>query len=389
MTDNGTTGSGPPGGQADLPFLRPSLPATSQVDAYFESSRRAGWFSNGGPCVSRLTSRITDMLPEGTGCALVANGTLALALALRAAAGSPGDRREILLPSFTFAAVPAAVSWAGFEPVFVDVEAESWQMSPDSLERALSRRRERVAAVLACSTFGTMPPRRIREAWGQVCDEASLPMVVDSAAGFGSEGEEGERMGATGTAEIFSFHATKTFAIGEGGAVTSRDADLLARVRSLANFGFDSDRIVESEVGLNAKMSEWSAATGLALLDGFEEIVEHRRAQSRAIVEAAEGLGYSAQPGSESSAWQFVPLMAPTGAARQRVLELAPERKIGVRTYFDPPLHRMPGFAAIESEDPLVATDELASRTISLPMSNQMTDDEVARVVGLLEESAR
>lgn len=389
MTNNGPSGLGAPGDQADLPFLRPSLPATSMVDAYFESSRRAGWFSNGGPCVSLLTSRVTDMLPEGTGCALVANGTLALALAIRAAIGKPGGRREILIPSFTFAAVPAAVAWAGFEPVFVDVDADTWQMSPDSLERAISRRKELVAAVLACSTFGTMAPRRIREAWDRVCAEARLPMVVDSAAGFGSRGEEGEQMGATGAAEIFSFHATKTFAIGEGGAVTSRDPEVLARVRSLANFGFDSDRIVESQVGLNAKMSEWSAATGLALMNDFEEIVEHRRGKARAIVESAEDLGYWAQPGSESSAWQFVPLMAPTAAIRQRVLELAPERKIGVRTYFDPPLHRMPGFAAIEREDPLAATDQLASRTISLPMSNQMTDDEVARVVGLLEESAR
>jgi dTDP-4-amino-4,6-dideoxygalactose transaminase len=389
VVSNRTAGPGPAADPAELPFLRPSLPATAQVDAYFESSRSAGWFSNGGPCLSALTSRISDWLPEGTECALVANGTLALALAIRAAIGMPDTRREVLLPSFTFAAVPAAVIWAGFEPVFVDVDAETWQMSADSLGRALSEREENAAGVLACSTFGTMPPSGVREAWSQLSADAGLPMIVDSAAGFGSEGEGGERTGAAGVAEIFSFHATKTFAIGEGGLVSSRDSDVIARVRSLTSFGFDDERIVTAEVGLNAKMSEWSAATALAVLDEFGGILDSRRRKARTIVEAAGGLGYSAQPGSALSAWQFVPLMATSSAIRQRVLELAPERRIGVRTYFDPPLHRMPGFESVERAGSLAATEELASRALSLPMSNDMTDEEVARVVELLEESSQ
>ena len=101
----------------------------------------------------------------GVRCVPVANATLGLMLALRALVGAGGGRREVLMPSFTFAATINAVLWAGLEPVFVDVEERSWHLDPARLEQALAERAGSAAAVLACSTFGMPPPAARRAAW--------------------------------------------------------------------------------------------------------------------------------------------------------------------------------------------------------------------------------
>ena len=81
----------------------------------------------------------------------------------------------------------------GFTPLFADVDDATWHLAPDALAAALEQRGEYVAAVLPCSTFGVAPPRAQTEAWERLCDEAGVPLVVDSAAGFGSEDENGQQ----------------------------------------------------------------------------------------------------------------------------------------------------------------------------------------------------
>ena len=277
-------------------------------------------------------------------------------VALRALAGPPARPAvEVMVPSFTFAATAAAIAWAGYEPVFVDVDPDGWHLAPDALEAALASRKGAVAAVLACSTFGAPPPAATSAAWTRLADAAGVPLLVDSAAGFGSRDEELRPLGCQGHAELFSFHATKPFAVGEGGLLTTRDRGLAQRMSALANFGLDADRQVNGVPGLNAKMDEWHAATALAALDGFEDVLARRRRRL-----ALEPLGFSFQAGAERAAGQFLPALATTPEMRERTLAEARAREVELRTYFDPPLHRMPGFAHHAVAGGLEVTDALA-----------------------------
>ena len=278
-------------------FLTPQLPAATEIERYFATSRDARWFSNDGPCARLFVERSERLLGGGLSVVPVANCTLALMLGLRATAGWPADaRREVVLPSFTFPATAGAVAWCGFTPVFADVDPTTWHLSADALKEVLDARGDRVAAVLACSTFGTPPPLELSRAWAALAADAGVPLVVDSAAGFGARDETGAQLGAQGDAEVFSFHATKPFAIGEGGALATSDPDLAAKVRRLANFGFGPTRGVE-EPGLNAKLDEWHAAAALAALDGLDAVLAARRERAERIRAALASHGFAFQAG--------------------------------------------------------------------------------------------
>jgi dTDP-4-amino-4,6-dideoxygalactose transaminase len=330
-----------------------------------------------------LVDRLEGLLGD-VKCVPVANATLGLMLGLRALVG-PGrpGRREVLLPSFTFAATVNAVLWAGLQPVFVDVEERSWHLDPVALERALDARGSSVSAVLACSTFGVPPPLSHRRRWEEAARAADVSLLVDSAAGFGATGEDGEILGTQGDAEVFSFHATKPFAIGEGGLITTADEELANRLIRLANFGFE-DGLVHTDVGLNAKLPEWSAATALAVLDTYDEVLARRRATASLMLDRLEEQGYQRQSGSIGAAWQFVPVLAPSAAVRAAALEVTRRAEIEIRTYFAVPLHRMPAFAGMPIEGELRCTEDLAERALSLPMANDLPSSHVDAIVASL-----
>jgi dTDP-4-amino-4,6-dideoxygalactose transaminase len=361
-------------------FQTPQLPPADAIERYFRLSRDAGWFSNDGPCVQLLSERLTARLGNGIHCVPVANGTLALMVALRALTehGRPAAR-EVAVPSFTYVGTVSAILWAGLEPVFVDVDAESWHAEPASLERAVEERGESLACLLPCSTFGTAPGLETRRAWEDLARQAALPLLVDSAAGLGTTDEAGSPLGAQGDAETFSMHATKPFAVGEGGLVVTRSADLADRVRQLIRFGLDAVRVLQDSVGLNAKMSEVHAATGLAVLENFDDWVSRRRASAARIIDVLAPQGFSFQRDASDSSWQFVPTLAPDASTRGRILAQGEAAGVELRTYHQP-LHAMAALRRHEAVGSLDVTRELGARIVSLPMSNSLDDASLDRI---------
>lgn len=366
----------------DIRFLRPQLPSLDDIGRYFAAAEEERWFSNVGPCHRLLTQRLSSFVGEGTRCVLVANATLGLMVALRALLDrSPRHAREVIVPSFTFAAVVDAITWCGLEPVFGDLDAETWHLDPEQLELAIEKRGDGLAAVLACSTFGTAPPIAVRQRWEAACARANIPLLVDSAAGFGTLDEAGQALGRQGDAEVFSFHATKPFGMSEGGLVVTEDVDLAAEMCLLINFGLDDQRAPLRTHGINAKLSEIHAAIGLAVLDGYDDVLERRRSLARRIQRPLEKVDFSFQPGSERSTWQFIPTLAPSGEARDAVLAHAARAGVELRTYFAPPLDESPPFASSQRLNSLPVTKDLARRILSLPLANDLTDGEVDRIV--------
>ena len=365
-------------------FQAPSLPSLRDVEPYFAEAERLRWFSNGGPCVSRLERECADFLGlEHPGVA-VNNATSGLLVALRACFGvATGSRRLVAVPSFTFVASVNAVVWAGFEPVFVDVDPDDWHVSERSLER-LADLGDSLAGVLQCSTFGSAPSAARRQSLAAATRALGVPVVVDSAAGFGSVDETGRPLGDLGDVEVFSFHATKPFAIGEGGLVTSRSADVLHEVARLTNFGFDSVRAVPGHVGINGKMPELSAAMGLAVLARYDEVLKGRREAAAWLQERLEGDEVRLQAGAAGSAHQFVSVALPTPSARARLLRKAQDARVEVRAYFDPPMHLLGAFAGSRTAGDLPVTESLSQRIIGLPMANDLSTASLERIRDLV-----
>jgi dTDP-4-amino-4,6-dideoxygalactose transaminase len=359
------------------------MPEAEAIERWFAYSREAGWFANAGPCHERLVESLSERVPPEHECVLVASGTVGLIIALRAALGRPkGSRREVIMPAFTFIATLNAVRWAGYEPVFADVDPQHWHLDPASVASLLEHRSGRVAGMLAVSAFGAAPPRAVEAAWQRLAADAEIPLVVDSAAGFGATDDTGRPLGGQGDVEVFSFHATKPFAIGEGGLITTDDADLADRAARLANFDFDRDRVPVSPDGLNGKLDELHCAVGLAVLEEFDAILAARATAAAQIRAPLEAAGLQFQAGCARSTWQFVPALVRDERERERVGNACAAAGIEIRQYYQP-LHRMPAFAATPATS-LDVTEDVASRQISLPMSNRMspaTADAIVRAV--------
>ena len=364
-------------------FQRPSLPSQARIERYFEQSRQEGWFSNGGPCWRLLGERLADRVSAY--CVPVANGTLGLMVALAALLepeGRGATAGRALMPSFTFPATAQAALWCGLKPCLLDVHADHWHLEEFLLERALGDRAADLAAVIAVSSFGTPAPAETRLRWERACAAAGLPLLVDSAAGFGAVAEDGVPVGAQGDVEVVSFHATKPFAIGEGGAVFTRSRRLCERIELAVNFGLTPDRAVAQAHGLNAKMSELHAATALAVLDELDTILATRRRQAAEVRDLA-GPGVAWQLGCEGSTWQFMPA-ALADVESRREAEEACRGRVETRRYYEP-LHAMEPFREWPiAHGDLANTEALHERLLCLPMANELGQGEIASIAAPL-----
>lgn len=368
--------------EASIRFQNPIFPPSDAIERYLRLSRDAHWYSNFGPCAELLRERLTAA--TGRPCVVVANATVGLMVSIAALRGPEREPREALVPSFAFAASAQCAVWNGLRPIFVDVGGEDWHLDPDALEAALSARGDRVAVVIALSSLGVPPPPGVRRRWEEICARAQVPLVVDSAAGYGAIAEDGVAIGGQGDIEVVSFHALKSVSAGEGGAVFCRDEELAATVSQLVNFTFDDDHQALRADGMNAKLSEPAAAIALASLDELPTSLSRRREHAERIA-ARLPAGFDLQEGYERGTWQFFPVAAPDAATRERILAEGAKRSIGLRTYYDP-LHRMPAFASHEQADDLAVTNELVTRMLSLPMAVELESDAVERIVTLVED---
>jgi dTDP-4-amino-4,6-dideoxygalactose transaminase len=291
-------------------------------------------------------------------------------------------RPGAVMPSFTFPATAQAAVWGGLEPWLLDIDPLHWHLDAASLESVLRAHGGDVSVVIAVGAFGTPPPSETRARWERACHSAGVPLIVDSAAGFGAVAEDGVPIGAQGDVEIVSFHATKPFAIGEGGAVFTRNRAVSERIERAVNFGQGPDREVKTARGLNAKMSELHAAVALAVLDDYDLILERRSDTAQQIrLEAAPSLTW--QVGCERSTWQFVPVAFPD-AERRREAEAACERVIETRTYYEP-LHMMEPFRDYPVlGGGLGCTTDLRERVLCLPMANDLSGDEVSAISSVI-----
>ena len=229
----------------DIPLIRPNPPRLSRLVDELAAIEASGTYSNSGPVCRRFEAAATETLFGGRGGALaVSNATRGLMIArrylTREKASASGGGGLALMPSFTFAATGHAAAWAGLTPLLCDIERDDWTMDLAAAEAMLRGARGRIAAIVPYATFGaTLDLDR----YDWLARRYDAALVVDAAASLGSLDMAGRGFG-TGCrgAVVYSMHATKTFATGEGGLIHSGDVKLVDALRAMANFGFESGR---------------------------------------------------------------------------------------------------------------------------------------------------
>ena len=203
--------------------------------------------------------------------------------------------------------------------------------------------------------------------------------MIDSAPGFASEHPSGQRLGARGDCEVFSFHATKTAAIGEGGAVTARDHRLVEELEQLKNFGYDGTHVVHG-TGLNVKLPELASAMGLRQLATLEQRLVRRRAVIDWYHDLFEPLDVRFQVNDRISAPAFVSVELPSSEERSKVTAALDVEQIGWRADDTPPVHRHPAFVDARVASELTVTEQLAGTVLSLPLDEELSRDDVERI---------
>lgn len=356
-------------------ICNPLLPQAQDVLAYLDVPDQTRWYANRGQLVRTLETRLSSYLGADKDILLTtATGTAALEAAILATAGRAGpDRPLALMPSYTFAATALAAERCGYAPCFLDVDPATWSLDPEALadHPALAR----AGVLLVVAPYGRLPDMRALERLHARC---GLPVIVDAAAGFEQLAACPEAISATVPLAL-SFHATKTFSTGEGGAVVWDSFEGRAAIAQATNFGFLNSRECRAP-GFNGKMSEYHAAVGLAMLDIFD----HRQAAYAEISHQYRDIfAAHAVPGTLfvgpkiSSAYALLLAESPAQADRfRRALE---EARIGWRRWYEAGLHGMAHFRDCRA-DPLPVTEDLGARLLGLPMAPDLTTDEITKL---------
>ena len=363
-----------------IPFIRPSLPKIGTLMGDFESIIEANWYSNFGPLEQGFRAAIANYLGiSSESVATVNNATTGLMAALAAFLPRGDGQKAIAIASFTFAAGAQAIIWHGYQPAWIDIDTVSLQPSLDSFDE-LCASGCRVSGILLTNTFGIGTADI--DAWESRAEQLGVPLIIDSAAGFGSRYPDDELLGNRGDCEVFSFHATKPFAIGEGGAVVCRTPEAATKIRQFTNFGF-AHREGAIAVGLNGKLQELNAAIGIRQFETFDTGLSSRRSVFEQYRNALGNLPLRFPSGSLESSLCFASAVLDDPIAEPVIGSLA-EDSIDARSYYSPALHLQPWFASIIPVVGLRNTERLSSRMVSLPILPDMTVEEAERVIDVV-----
>jgi dTDP-4-amino-4,6-dideoxygalactose transaminase len=307
------------------------------------------------------------------GCVGVGNGLDALTLALRAMDVGPGD--DVAVPGQTFVATWLAVTATGARPVPVDVDPDTANMDPALLEAAIT---PRMKAVVPVHLFGRLAPMAEIAA---IARRHGLRVLEDAAQAHGARDENG-KAGTLADAAAWSFYPGKNLgALGDAGAVTSHDPNLLARVRILRNYG-SPVRYQHEVLGVNSRLDEMQAAvlrTKLPLLNAWNTRRAHVAATYlRELAALGERLTLPKPAGHEHS-WH---LFVVRSANRDGLRDALAAAGIDTLIHYPKPPHLQPAYAHLGIKaGSLPVSEDFAARSLSLPIGPHMSADQVERVI--------
>jgi len=344
----------------------------AEVRAALERVLESGHFIL-GPEGAALEKEIAALagVPHAVACN---SGTDALHLALRAAGVGPGD--EVVTPTFTFIATAEAIAYVGATPVFADIDPGTFNLTAQTLERALTPGTRAVIVVHLFGQCAQMP------AIAELCARRGLVLVEDCAQAIGADWD-GRQAGAWGDFGCFSFYPTKNLgAYGDAGLVTTREARHDARLRMLRHHG-SRQTYLHEEIGYNSRLDELQAAVLRAKLPHLARFTAARQkhaARYRQLLAGAR-LQLPVAHGRGAHVYhQFTVRVKNRDTVRRALAEAG----VASGVYYPIPLHRQPVFEKEFGGLALPVAEAAAHEVLSLPIYPQLTDGQIGHVCGAL-----
>lgn len=357
---------------------------TGNEEAYVVDALRSTRISSTGPYVERFEAEFARFAGT-TSVVSVANGTVALHLAILSLGAGPGD--EVIVPSLTYVATANAVRYTGAEPVFVDVDPETWCIAPAAVEAAIS---ERTRGIVAVHLYGHPADM---DALNALAAARNIWVLEDAAEAHGAL-YRGRSVGSLGTASTFSFYGNKIITSGEGGAVATSDPELEKRLRLFRGQGMDPERrYYFPVVGYNYRLTNVACALLCAQLERVDEILSWRRALFSAYDERLHGLHGIRMRAQAAWATPAPWLYSVTvdrnmfGLTRDELASRLAADGIETRPFFIP-LHTLPPYREAKRLS-MLETDRLAKTGLNLPTAAGMTVEDVRFVASAIRAASR
>ncbi len=371
----------------NIPVAGPSI--TAREIEYVRDAAENSWGENANHYITRFEETFARAVNRRYAMALP-SCTAGLHLALAGLGIGAGD--EVIVPDVTWIATAAPVTYVGATPVFADMDATSWCVTPDTLAVCIT---PRTRAIIVVDLYGAMPPMDDILA---LADRHNIPVIEDAAEAAGSHYHT-RRAGSFGHASVFSFHGSKTLTTGEGGMLLTDDAAFFARCQFLRDHGRAPGDVSfrSTEVAFKYKMSAMQAAMGLAQIERLDELFARKREifgwYRELLTDTPEIILNGEGPGVRSSYW-MVTAIFPKQFRLDKPALMAAFREHGVATrpMFDP-LSDIPAFSAtpqaVAARARNLVSYDIAPRGINLPSGFNLSREDVARVCAALKEILR
>ena len=345
------------------------LPPLEDYVQYLRGIWERNWITNNSPLVQELEVKLKEFLGVKH-LFFVSNGTIALQIAIKAL-DLPG---EIITTPFSYVATTSSIVWEGCQPVFVDIDPETLCLDPNLIEASIT---PRTTAILTVHIYGhPCDVERIQA----IADRHGLKVIYDAAHAFGVR-YNGQSLLAHGNISTLSFHATKIFHTVEGGALVTNDDEVAHRIAYMRNFGHKNQEEFWG-LGINGKNSEFHAAMGLCILPRIAEIIARHQVISDLYDNLLKGsllIRPVFAPNTDYNYAYYVVLFE-SQKALLKVKTVLNDNNIFPRRYFYPALNTLPYIHPIS----MPVTDNISKRVLCLPLSSELTTEEIELVFGLI-----
>ena len=363
-----------------IPVTKPYLPNREKLNKYIDGIYERQWLTNNGVLVQELTERLEKYLGVEN-LLLVSNGTQALQVAYKALGVSDSTESafpEAITTPFTFIATASSLKWDSVQPVFADIDQNTWCLNPASIEAAIT---PNTRAIVPVHVFGNACDV---EAIESIAQNNNLKVIYDASHAFGVN-YKGKSLLRYGDAATLSFHATKLFHTGEGGAIIFKRKEDLERAKKIINFGITGPESIE-ELGINAKMNELQAAMGLSVLDEMNDNLKSRSVVWRHYEnELGKSRSLRLQTKSKELEYNYAyfPVVFENGEKTLQVMAKLKEAGVLARRYFYPSLDTLGLF---ELKEKCLESRYLAHRILCLPLYCELEAKDVELIIKKIKE---
>ncbi len=348
------------------------FPPLEEYNQYLSKIWKNEWLTNRGELVVELEEKLKDYLAVSN-ILIMNNGTIPIQIALKIL----GNRGEIITTPFSYVATTSAIIWENCKPVFVDIHPTFLTIDETKIEQAIT---SKTTAILATHVYGN--PCNI-EAIEEIAKKYNLKVIYDAAHAFGVE-YDGKSIFDFGNVSTCSFHATKLFHTGEGGALFCSDEALRRTMYYSHNFGHNGQLDFHG-LGINGKISELQAAMGLAVFPYVDKIIEDRK---NVVDHYLSDLNFEKLETitiRENTKWNYsyFPVIFENEEQLKMVLRKLNEEQIFPRRYFYPSLNTIP----YVNGETMPISESIASRILCLPLYSGLEKEDVIRIIQLINQS--